>query len=423
MLFLKATSLHPGLLVPNLRVLSWHTCISPDEGSPALSIVFIQQLLNPSLVSLNVTLIDQEDGTLQSFLANYAFLCPNLKSVTVNLGCMQMSRTAVQALSRSITHHTHLERLKLSTPVDHVALTHIAMSPKLKELSLVLHPERSNLHQVRIPSNTIPFPNVMDLKLQVWNLHFVTTLLRTEDQMFRSVVICRRYRPTIKAAFALFAILASQQRARSLQSITLISDFLDVQSRRFPPPELDDVGTRDYLSYDTFRPLSSLRQLRHLILDLGHWFSLDDDDLVSLARNWPSLQTLQLGCGERVYEYPWRSTKYITFKGLLSLLGCCPDLYDLSLPLDARQVPVDTGDVVCNPALTLLRLLEPPIDNVRSVRDILARHFPSVREVIISFDQSSEDGDAEYALYVELWDEVNILLENTHASHHDDSES
>ena len=53
-----------------------------------------------------------------------------------------------------------------------------------------------------------------------------------------------------------------------------------------------------------------------------------------------------------VYDYPWRSGKYNTLEGLLSLLECCPGLRKICLPLDARVVPVDTGDIICNPALT-----------------------------------------------------------------------
>jgi hypothetical protein len=423
MLFLRATSSHPSLLVPNLRVLRWRPCIVPQAHS-ALPIIFIQRLLSPSLVSLHVNLNDTDEVTLQSFLANHPFLCPNLKAVSIDFGrCQQLSRTTIEILSRAIPHHEHLECLCIPSPIDDVALTHIAMSPKLKTLTLMLHFDKSKSHQVCIPSDTIPFRNVESLSLKVWDLYFVTTLLRNQDQMFRCFVLCYRSGITTEAAFALFTALTSRQRTHSLRSIRIEPDFSEALWYRSPPAELDELWTRYHLTYDTFRPLTPLCHLHELVVDLGYWFSIDDDDLLSLTRNWPLLRVLRLDCKQRVDGYIWESAKYVTFKGLLSLLECCPDLHDLCLPLDATVVPVNTGDIICNPALTCIHFLNSRIGHPDPVAEILARHFPSVAEVECSFTLSPfSEGGPDVEPYIESWFDVNTLLD-THFSDHDDPDS
>ena len=427
MFFLQATSLHPSLLVPNLRALNWYPRILPLTLS-ALSILSIQRLLSPSLVSLNVTLSNLDDVTFQSFLANHPFLCPNLTSFDLNINRHEeVSRTIIEVLSRAIVRHEHLECLGISIPIDDVALTHIAMFPKLKELALVLHPDKSKLHQVPIPSDTTPFRNIECLTLEVWDLSFVMTLLRSQDQVFRSFMLyCHCPRPAPEVVNALFTALASRQRTRSLRSITLIPADFDVSWPRFPAAGLDPLATDNHLTHDVFRPLTSLCHLRKLVVELGHWFSIDDDDLLSLTRNWPLLEILYLNCQKYVHAHPWRSAKYVTFKGLLSLLECCPNLDQLCLPLDAREVPVNTGDVICNPALTHIYLPNSPINDPGSVGEILARHFPSVSELTWSFTPSrspgSEDGP-DVKTYSKLWTKVDRFLQDRHLPHDNDPAS
>ena len=201
---------------------------------------------------------------------------------------------------------------------------HVAFkSESLKTLALVLHPEESKLHQVFIPSDTIPFRYIENLSLNVWDLRFVTSLLRAQDQKFCSLVLYYHSPPTIEAVNALFTALVSHQRAHSIQSITLAPGPFVALS------EVDMFDTQLYVSYETFRPLSSFCHLRRLLIDCAHWFSFDDDELISLARNWPSLQVLRLDCRQSLSVCPWESEKYIT-------LG---SLCDLCIPLDATRSP------------------------------------------------------------------------------------
>lgn len=344
--------------MPNLRVLKWRSSISAKTQLASLSIKFIQRLLRPSLTSLSVILSDVNDALLQSFLANCPFLSPNLKSIVIHVaGREQVSTTTIETLSRAIPHHGHLECLDVSVPIDGVALTLIAISPKFKSVTLVLHPDKFNLRQVCIPSDITPFRNVEELSLEVWDLYFVTTLLRTQDQMFRSFALRHRSSPIADAVFAFFTALASVQRTCSLRSISLtpvMPDRVDLERLSSAPGESDKLAMRFHLTHDTLRPLTSLRHLRELVIDLGHWFSIDDDDLISLTRNWPLLQVLHFNRRQHVQGHHLQLEKYITFKGLSSLLECCPDLRDFCLPLDAREVLTNTRKTIGNTIVTCI---------------------------------------------------------------------
>ena len=427
LLFLRATGFHPSVLLPNLRALKWRPYIitrsQPNSFQTVLSVLFLWRLLVPSLVSLDVSLTDSDDESLHSFLANYPLLCPNLKSIVISVGAPErVSRTTIDVLSRAITRHEHLDRFDISAPINDVGLTHIALSLQVKKLSLVLHPVKSNLHRICIPSDGIPFRTAEDLALEVWDLSCVMTLLRPQDQTFRSFTLCHHSPLTPEAVSALFTALVSRHRAHSLRSLTLWPDCFAQEGHRDAPVDLDEPFVRQHLSYDAFRPLSSLCYLTKLVLDLGYCFSIDDDDLVSLTRNWPCLQALLLYCQQYVYDHPWRWAKYVTFRGLLSVLASCPDLREITLPLDARAVPVDTGDVVCNPSLTYLYFPESPIIDADSVADLILRHFPSVTEVTTSFNVLPEAQDDDIEVYQGLWCLVDSYFRDMYVSEDDSDE-
>ena len=391
----------------------------PPSGSVRSFRLIDPRIAEPVAVSLDVTLCDTDDVRSQSFLANHPFLCPNLTSIVINVGGYgEVSCTTIEVFSRAITQHEHLDCLDISIPIDAAALTHIAMSSKLKKLTLVLRPDKPRLHQVCIPSDTTPFRNVEELSLEVSDVYFVTPLLRSQDQVFHSFVLSHRFQPTTTAVFALLTALASRQRTRSLRSISLVPSLLGMGWHHFTPAEYE-LAMGYHLTHDTFRPLASLCHLCELVVDLGWWFSIDDDDLLSLARNWPLLQVLYLSCEQRIDGHIWRSAKYVTFKGLLSLLECCPDLHELCLPLDAREVPVNTGGIICNPALTHIRFVNSPISDPVSVADILVRHFPSVTKVLSMFILP-RDLEEVLVTYYASWIEVNTLLQDIHFPDHDD---
>ena len=340
-----------------------------------------------------------------SFLANHPIICPNLKTVEIRIRVVdpdEVSQTTIGVFSQAISLHNHLESLSTSVPINDVALMHLAMSSKLKKLTLTRPPPgNSYSHQACFPLDTTPFRNVEELCLYGWDLCFMTTLLRTEEQTFRFFTLSYNSRPTTDELSAFLAAFASPQRAHSLQSIT-IQPCDDYDSDESP---ILDTSMHAYISYDTLRPLIYLSCLRRLAIDIGHWISMDDDEIISLARNWILLEDLELGWSQNDYGCPWRSVKYVTFKGLLSLLECCPRLRDVSLPVDAREVRIGTTTgIMCSRSLRNLSFVDSPIADPLLVAETLARHFPSA---FISARFNFSGGCfAEISQYELTWDQA-----------------
>lgn len=404
--FLHAVNLQPCVLLPNLRVLFWRPCLLDCPGP--VSVTLLQRFLGPSLDSADLFLTSMDDATVQSFLANFLLLCPNLKSISIThdeAARWNVSQTAIDLLSQAISRHQHFERLCLHVPIDDVALTHIATSPKVKGLNLVLHPDKSRLHQFCLSPDIIPFYHVEDFFLQIWDLDFLTALLRTEGQMFRSFHFNLCSRPTIEAFSVFLDALVSPRRTSSLQSLGLHLSLVDESDE----PLITTAPAR--LSYVTLRPLAQLSQLCELYIMFDHCLVMDDNDLISLARHWPLLRVLQVsGCGGP-HEHFWQSRKRITLKGLLSLVQCCPQLHWFSLPVDATKVPADSpGRFASNPKLSCISMTEAPIREPLPVARFLHRHFPYLAEVDVTFHQPSIYRNV--IIYEMAWCQVNESLKD-----------
>ena len=98
--FLQSTSMRPSCLFPGLMVLQWN----PDPfDSHTPSIIFIQRLLSPTLVSLKAALAEADSATLLSFLDNYP---QHQKDQKVNVGFFRTYRRTIHAL-RTISLRKH----------------------------------------------------------------------------------------------------------------------------------------------------------------------------------------------------------------------------------------------------------------------------------------------------------------------------
>ena len=401
--FLRAISSQPFLLFPNLKVLFWRSTTQLDCPT-SLPITFLQCLLGPSLVSLNIFAREIDNAAFQPLLTN--LLRSGVKSLSIAITASQQA--SIGSLSFPFPLSDYLECLLLHSSVDDVALRHIIMSPTLKELRLVLNPDQSRLHQVRLPSDITPFYNVKKMFLEVWDLQFVTSLMRNEGQIFHSLSLRSHSRPTIPEFPAFLTALGSRQRIYSLQSITLQS--------RYRESDLSQTATPAPL-YDMLRPLTCLSHLRQLSIHLHDCLPINDDELISLARHWPHLCNLMLSASPALHEHPWELGKYITLKGLGSLVECCPQLQLLYLPLDAREVPADIPQrsTVVPPSVIIL-FSDSPINNPQLVANFLTRMFPSLLTVACAFESPRGD-DEEILLYRTAWHRVETRLGELRSQH------
>lgn len=112
-------------------------------------------MLSLSLISLRVWLGNADEALLQLFLVNYPLFCPDLIAIDLSEH-LTVSCMTIKVLSQIITHYKHLDHLDITILIDDIALIY-ALSQSFKILVLLLYPEKSNLHQVPIPSDAIPF--------------------------------------------------------------------------------------------------------------------------------------------------------------------------------------------------------------------------------------------------------------------------
>lgn len=413
MRFLQCTSMRPFCLLPNLMVLKW----SPHVPTPHIPIIFIQRLLSPTLISLEATLAEADEETLLSFFDNFPLLCRNLKSVEFRFSAPPQSRTTTEALSRAICSQETLEKVVLHDPIDRIALTYLCTLPTLKVLSVDL----SEISRLRadsfLPTDPL-FCSVEELEFITSDLDLVTNLLRPRDQIFHTFCLYYQGRQTSEVVVNFFNLLTSRSRPNPLRSITLSSGDI---SHPIPADQMTSEAARYRLSYETLEPLMVLRSLRVLTIEWSEQISLDDDELANLARSWPLLQVFNFYCGRG--GYPPSSTKYATLLGLLSLVNSCPGLHTVSLPLDARQVPVVEGVQARETAFACLIVPESPIDEARPVADFLFKYLPSVTAVDARFLRPPGTDVQQIIEYEWAWQQVETHLEEFDSSSSDSSES
>ena len=284
------------------------------------------------------------------------------------------------------------------------------MSPTLKTVSVTLAPQTLRPDEACFGPEDTPFRAVTDLVLMLWNsLDFATSLLRDRDQAFRRFQITLLTQTAETSVSALLTALASPQRTHSLQVITIGHHPSIASGAGLSAGDRHGIFVRYPLSYETLRPLSSLVHLRTLAINLSHPVSLNDQEFAKLVCNWPLLEVLQM-----TWIRGERSSVSITLEGLLSLLASCPKLREISLTLDARDVPAQGMYTdVCNPLITSpIHFYNSPLKDPELIADFLLKHLPSmprVRWTHASHVHPTTDVNSNLE-YQRLWTQVNQRL-------------
>lgn len=386
--FLQSMSFRDFSL-PKLRLLKW------DVSFDKKSIIYIRPLLSPSLVVLDARIIEDKDEILFSFLRNYPLLCPDLRSVTLDLtqsrGVKEDTGTFASAISAAIVSHKLLECLSLFSPTDNAALDHILMSPTLKMLSMTgdAGVTESHLSKASILPTTIPFRNVVNLDLEILNLLPITDLLRPDEQRFGSIRLHVHSPQECETVREFLVALATRQRKDTLQSLVLDTSGNPSLSEG----SIEEFAGRHmyYLSYEVLRPLTYFGRLRVLVVRLYNGISLDDNELAIMAGSWPFLEVLELTSLDFRRDV-WPMAKCVTLFGILALLASCPKLRNFDLPLDAREVPESPLPIPCNTVITSLHLADRPINDPDRVAQFLDVHLPSVSSVFDRYYSLTDRG-------------------------------
>ena len=350
-------------LFPNLRSLKWNA--RPDTHPIGISL--IQPLLSPRLAVLDFG-AHRYDVALASFFKACPSRCPLLTAVRFGVRVPGWSELT-DIYSEALCNFENLKVIEIRTLIRNGALHHLLMSPQLQEFTA--HIQRNQLKEFSPPPSAIPLRNIKKLDLTLSDLRPFIEILRPGTQHFHEVFL-RLLRPEYAAPIeSFFNGLASPGHTSHLQTLSLCGN---TSNFRF-----EDSSTVA-VSFNILHSLTCHTNLRQLTINIENPIHLNDEELVELARNWPLLQTIRI-C------YVPRSpppTKYMTFKGLLSLISVCPDLRDVGLTLDGREVP-GGGDLKAglgSKIITKLRFPNSPIHNQpRLVTEFWLRYFPSLTNV------------------------------------------
>ena len=147
--------------------------LGPHGRLSHISLYRIPPTITSSLtVLLNFHLGDMEDAIVQPCPVHYPHLCPNLKSVTIHHDSPRRLSQLTNR-SQSIFLNGCLKFLILDAPIDAVTLAYLVMSEKFKELHMDLRQQFLRI----LPHDIIPFRNVYELSLEIFNLDFAAPLL------------------------------------------------------------------------------------------------------------------------------------------------------------------------------------------------------------------------------------------------------
>lgn len=147
-----------------------------------------------------------------------------------------------------------------------------------------------------------------------------------------------------------------------------------------------NISSRNGTQEHTSNSLTAVRQflcfeeLRTLRLSVHHPIYLDDDLLFDAMTTWPHIHSLSL-----MNWYPYPAT--LTFRGLFAALRLCPQLQDLQVSVDARNINIEP-EVESFQHTSLRNLTVDSCDleavNVAAVARIIYSMLPAVGQVMCS---------------------------------------
>jgi len=317
-------------------------------------------LLSPSLQTLHFEKISPIEETL----------CGTMLDILISNGA-QIEKIILdgKGLSgsdtlRMATRFEHLNWLELSGMRDAMSLEIVEAIGSLPGLTkLVLDVTGSRME-----------PLVHDIGLKVLNslkiiapVPFIQTLLSriaaTQLETFAAVV------PSIPPADKKeFLTMVVDRWNDTLRRIELVHQYSSLDN------------TVEHLHIDALAPLIPLQKLTHLKLE-GYTMELTDENILSMARAWPEIDTLSLP-----FINPNRPRP--TISSLRFLADHCPNLRHLTIPLNTGDLPlfVSTG-VPHTPIHDLNTLTIASDDDFLDLGDLvhIARHvdylFPKLKSL------------------------------------------
>ncbi|KAK7468316.1 hypothetical protein VKT23_002830 [Stygiomarasmius scandens] len=392
-------------MFPNLRELVYYV---PYQEPDTIS---IYTYLGPSLISLSLHW-DCRPSSFLRICEEIQRVCPFMEKLSVyhvSLGqhssIFSPSIVQFSALVSSLHLRVfHCHRCQLSDS----ALQHLSQLPHLKQLE-VGNTVDDLVRAIKASNSLIaPFTGLCLLSIMAADFGRagvdLSKIISSTDIQELTLDHTLDKVPSEQEIHAFFQALADSPWKDSLSSLELHRAF-DVD------PESDVWTSPVYrVTSSTFKPLFSLPNLQFVQLRLENAFDLDNATLSDMARAWPKLSTLDIGCGGT-----WGISEgglKITLDGLLPLVQHCPRLNTFSLCVNAAYNPASPssrpGAGITNEKVLILNFCNSTISDPLEVALFLSDVFPNLLDIVAWSEGWLPTEDSHSA--TEKWNEVCQLL-------------
>lgn len=344
----------------------------------------------PTAIKFNIEGMDMQSlCTLQSLHYEY----PGIQSVSI-YGDGTNDLRATDALSYFLSNCTCLQKMEIYYLLPESVLETLAHIPTLTYLRLRV------LNKVPFTIPESPgFSSLRDLLLSGKSLAMMPAFIRTLSSPVEWMNV--RIDKCVFEATQLSDLLESFHASLQHTHLTQI----DIATHK------NSTASDTFCDEQAITPLFSFMNLTHVIIALPLAFCLGNDVVKDMATAWPQLQQLELGSAG------WRNKSKITPNGLLPVL-CLPELFSLSLALDASSIDCDIETVRINPnaansKLELLNLQDSPIVDSANMAALLSGFIPNVERITSWGDavlRNTTSAVGEVNQYRNLWITVEHLI-------------
>jgi len=341
-----------------LTTLPIETCVFPNLRSLSWMVEFteigdLRFFLPPTLRRLNVSEVQIDMNYIGA-------RCPDMEDFTIREDSDRAQ------LSETLRSCKRLRRLQCP-PFDSAAWMHLSTIPTLLEVKILT----SRMINIHYPLDNLDFATF---------LHLTTLLLSCGIEAASAIAIVQHFKfPSLKKIEMDVRVLPRAEAERLFHALSLCQasqtlEHIDIASNYTIQEHTSD-------SLMAVRQFFCFKELRTLKLYLHRPIYLDDDLLFEAMTTWPHIHSLSLG---------WHpSPTTITFRGLFAALRLCPQLQDLQVLVDARNIDIEPE--VESFQHTSLRNLavdscELEAVNVEAVARIIYSMLPAVSQVIYSDD-------------------------------------
>ncbi|EIW85627.1 hypothetical protein CONPUDRAFT_142116 [Coniophora puteana RWD-64-598 SS2] len=316
----------PKGLFPKLRKVAWLN--ANINNAKLLHLLVVPSLTTLHLPGFNCSCVQHQEvyGDVVDILDQLGDLCPEMRSFYFLYSLAHVPEAAA-AVSRTMRTWDHLESIGCRVP-DVPSLGHLSEVASLRHLQLHLPYES---FRTRLPIHL----DQLETLFLSGSPADMTNLLECEDGQlriwrFESQALYSPDRDDVRK------LLSALQERCCHDSLRMLS-IQEYHHSLLPPV----VRTEFFgITAHMLQPAMSFHELERVYIDTPRAISLDDEDLITLARAWPKAKFVEINP-----SIGWIAESRVSLKGLVEVLKVLPQLERLAVSVDARVLTPPSSEI------------------------------------------------------------------------------